>query len=191
MNILAVEDDPRKAAIELGDSHIIKVISESCQLLTNLFDYTDLFMDAPRSSIGKVRQHHNTNHPCTLWIKKSTHNAQWLIDNCDEMLQEYHRRFDRPNTFTAARSFLNWVKLRIQGDSTECDPFVVAIPKSATCRQHEQFEYVSEVWQYRLYYACDKIFARWERNRPEPGWHEELMKNPHIKRLRRERMKQI
>ena len=73
MNIFVLDTDPIKAAHMHCDQHLNKMILESAQMLST-WAYTAF--PKTRSFIYKPSYE---NHPCTVWLKKSTDNRIWTI----------------------------------------------------------------------------------------------------------------
>jgi hypothetical protein len=37
----------------------------------------------------------HVNHPCSIWVRESQHNYQWLLDHFEELCKEYTRRYGK------------------------------------------------------------------------------------------------
>ena len=107
MNIFALSDDPVKAAHQMIDKHIIKMPTETCQMLhTNIIymqyvqahgkepQLKDLkaFHKANRSKLMKPAM---LNHPSTIWARKSKQNFVWLYEHGLALCHEYTHRYDK------------------------------------------------------------------------------------------------
>ena len=84
MNIFAVDADPKIAAQQLCDKHVVKMILESAQMLCAVF---------PNGDAPYRRAFYN--HPCTKWARESAENYEWLLDHAYAMCQEYTRRYGK------------------------------------------------------------------------------------------------
>ena len=172
MNIFATDKSPIKAARNLCDKHINKMIVESAQMLANAFTIERLAEnDVPRNQKGEPRTHGYSKHPCTLWTYKTKGNMKWLCAHALEMGKERNYRWEgRPNHFSLY--FIAWCSENIDdsiapnGNRTD---FAIAISENMTCRQVEGFDNLSSVEKYREYYKHDKPFVKWTK-RQKPSW---------------------
>lgn len=171
MNIFRLDDSPEIAASQMCDKHVVKMITESCQLLATCFTLDRLAADdCPRTMTGRARRHFNPKHPSSLWILESSANMHWLVQHTKALLQEKLIRYpSNPPHFCGA--FLQWVEDNINdcivpdGPSTK---FKIAINQEQLCRQVEGFDSMSATDQYKLYYIHDKKrFAKWKVKTPE------------------------
>lgn len=175
MNIFVTDKDPVVAAQNLCDKHINKMIVESAQMLANTFSLERLAeSDCPRSQKGSPRSHGYSKHPCTLWTCKSKANIQWLIEHALEMNNERKYRWeDKPDHFSI--EFIKWCKENLDDsevEETKLTEFAIAISDNMHCRQAvNDFDSLSAVDKYRLYYKHDKPFAKWTK-RLNPSWYE-------------------
>lgn len=79
MNIFVLDPSPAVAASYHCDQHLHKMILESAQMLA-----TAMHEWYPHLS-GYLYKPAHPNHPCTLWIKQSKHNAAWVADLMSEL----------------------------------------------------------------------------------------------------------
>ena len=113
MNIFAVDRDPNRAARQLPDRHVTKMILESAQMLSIV--YSSHYWD-----IGEVMKVDGTpfktakgafkKHPCTIWAADSPENCAWLLHHalclCDEFQERYGKRHNLGKSlFHAKRLF--------------------------------------------------------------------------------------
>lgn len=88
MNIFYLSYDQEECARWHVDSHVVKMILESTQLLSSAYYYTNQSSKAPyRLGWG--------NHPCSVWSRQSLDNWLWLLklDAC--LSNEYTYRYGR------------------------------------------------------------------------------------------------
>ena len=90
MNIFVVHHMPRIAAQSLCDAHVIKMIVESCQLLSTHDRLTGRFSDPS----GLFKSTHQ-QHPCRISLGTNDFNRQWLIHHLHGLLDEYTYRFGK------------------------------------------------------------------------------------------------
>jgi len=107
MNIFALSKSPHQSAIEMLDKHIVKMPTETCQMLhTNILymEYIEKHGKEPTLNELKVFHWHNDsplmkpamlNHPSTIWARQSFENLQWLFEHGLHLCEEYTRRYGK------------------------------------------------------------------------------------------------
>ena len=109
MNIFALSENPVKAAKEMLNKHVVKMPTETCQMLhTNaLFnEYVDKYGEEP--SLRQLKQYHTDidsslmkpamlNHPSTIWARESNHNTKWLYEHGMALCEEFTFRYNKVN----------------------------------------------------------------------------------------------
>ena len=135
MNIFAVDRDPIKAARQLPDRHVTKMILESAQMLSIV--YSSHYWD-----IGEVMKIDGTpfktakgafkKHPCTIWVAQETHNCAWLIQHALGLCSEFKIRYNKlhgltKSLFEAKKLFHREVGRTIT-EHTWVDGFARAMP---------------------------------------------------------------
>ncbi len=90
MNIFAVHEDPRLAALELPDKLIPKMIVESAQMLSTAHRVLD---GDERADILHLYKKAYENHPSTIWVRKDAMNYWWLWMHALTLCAEYKWRF--------------------------------------------------------------------------------------------------
>ena len=151
MNIFAVDTDPKIAAQQLCDKHVVKMILESAQMLCSVF---------PNGDAPYRRAFYN--HPCTKWARESAENYEWLLDHAYAMCQEYTRRYGKVHKSLDAIGWCgsNYHKLNMPRKGLT--KFAQAMP--------EQYKNSCGVTAYRSYYNGEKAyFAKWSK-RETPSW---------------------
>lgn len=137
MNIFILDLDPRLAASYQCDKHVVKMVLESAQLLCNLLP----------KEISPYR-HTHVNHPCSLWVKKSYANFNWLLNHSFALSEEYTRRFNKQHksldVISTAKNFINESNFT----SFEFEGFVLAMP--------DRFKTTDPVISYRNYYVSKR-----------------------------------
>jgi hypothetical protein len=186
MNIFAIYRCPLKSARHLVDSHVVKMVLESAQMLANCFS-PEMLADAtcPRTQAGTVRKHSYYNHPCSKWVRASRENMKWLITHAlamdieriqRSMLKaQEHRQLKeegKPYDKDIANStpvphycipFINWTLINLHlslvpvGSLTE---FAQAMP--------DEFKCEDSVQAYRnLYITGKRHLHKWTQNKPD------------------------
>lgn len=97
MNIFALDDSPINSARWLHDRHVVKMIVESCQLLSTACKVDGAIIDSYENARipwgNRLYKVTHANHPSAVWARESKHNFVWLTLHLSELLREYHRRF--------------------------------------------------------------------------------------------------
>jgi hypothetical protein len=159
MNIFVVHQNPIIAAQMLCDKHIVKMCSESCQILSTVLH--KLGHPAPMRST-------HTNHPCTLWAGQTSSNFEWLIVHGLEICDEYTRRYGRTH---ATQHKLDVIALsQHRPKSGPLTPFVQCMKK------YPELICDDPVKAYRAFYVVDKSrFAKWNKTRSAPKWYVDML----------------
>ena len=89
MNIFVLDENIEKCAEYHVDSHVIKMILESAQMLSTAVRSTGV--DAGYKSTHE-------NHPCNKWVRESLQNWLWLKDLAYALQDEWHYRYNHPVT---------------------------------------------------------------------------------------------
>jgi hypothetical protein len=172
VNIFAVNDDPRLAALDLPDKLIVKMPTEQLQLLTPwAFNAHEVYIQKPDGTNYGIKGF--AHHPCSKWLHIHPANAAWVISHGLAMCSEYSRRYG-DKTHGSQLGLLQVRKLFIHkhpgvhpGQHTE---FVQAMP--------EEFKILGNpVQAYRNYINGYKGYAEW-RYSEKPEWWDEEMHEP-------------
>jgi hypothetical protein len=151
MNIFVVQNCPERAARNLCDKHVVKMILESAQMLCGAF---------PSGEAPYKRAH--WNHPCTIWCRHSRTNYEWLLEHGLALADEYSIRY--PGKHHKTSEVLKWLKdnkPKIQ--DLGLTEFAQAMP--------EQYKSPLAIEAYRKYYVFEKAkFAFWKIDSKIPDW---------------------
>lgn len=90
MNIFAVHEDPRLAALQLPDKLVPKMIVESAQMLSTAHRVLDGDQKADMLQLYKKAYE---NHPSTIWVRQDAMNYWWLWMHALTLCEEYKWRF--------------------------------------------------------------------------------------------------
>jgi hypothetical protein len=99
MNIFALDKDPVKAARYHCDKHVVKMITETVQLLSTAI--------SKRGYKGCYRMTHK-NHPCTLWLDESLGNFRWTVKLLEALHKQYQIRYGKHKEHKSYLSFKAW-----------------------------------------------------------------------------------
>ena len=175
MNIFAVHNDPIIAAQSLVDKHIVKMVLESCQLLstahrildgTEYIDKTKTGRNVKRWRLPDERETvlysaTHINHPSAVWCRATNNNYNWLYCHFVALLHEYTYRY---------------------GKIHKCEDMVVALmqpPKNipvgnltpVTPAMPDEYKVTGDsVASYRNYYRVAKARMHKWTNRETPEW---------------------
>ena len=150
MNIFILDKNPRKAARMLCDQHVVKMILESAQMLCTACWESGI--EAPYKSTHK-------NHPCTIWVRESLKNYDWLIKHANELCKEYTRRYNKTHKTQEIIEWCGGNKPKFK--KKKLTPFAQAMP--------EKYKNTDAVQAYKDFYKNEKMgFARWCKSRERP-----------------------
>lgn len=151
MNIFVLDTSYDYAAMYQCDKHVVKMVLESTQLLSNAY---------PVDKAPYKRTHYN--HPCSVWTRECYENWIWLLFHADALSKEYTFRYGRQHKCQAiiAAMALNQPYIPSIGHRT---PFVQCMP--------DVYKDTDAVKAYRNYYINDKLrIATWNKGRAAPWW---------------------
>jgi hypothetical protein len=107
MNIFALSKDPEESAIQMIDKHVVKMPTETCQMLhTNILymQYIQDWDEEPqlkdlkrfhKHSKSKLMKPAMLNHPSTIWARQSIANFHWLYQHGLALCEEYTLRYGK------------------------------------------------------------------------------------------------
>lgn len=167
MNIFAVNEDPRLAARDLPDKLVVKMPTESLQLLTPwAFNTHGVYVQKPDGTNYGIKGF--AHHPCAKWLYESPSNVAWLLNHAWEMTREYTRRYGKQHGVWMALDQLTDLIYWHDPDLgwKEHTPFVQAMP--------EEFKVPGDaVTAYRNYINGYKGYAEWRYSEKPDWWCEE------------------
>lgn len=186
MNIFVTDQDPVQAARDLCDKHCrSKMQIEGAIMLAHAFEQELLnHPSTPRTKTGKPRRRGKGyfNHHCSVWVRESRANFNWLVDHTLEMFDERMLRWPGSKEhFT--KDFIVWCKTNAHNtimNDIGLTPFAIAISDDCDCRKLPQFEQLSTIDKYRAYIINDKDFATWTV-RECPVWFNNLPQYDHLR----------
>ena len=152
MNIFIVDTDPRQAARDLCDKHVVKMTLETAQLLCTTAHTLNL--PAPYNPT-------HTNHPCAVWARSNQESFVWLLEHGLALCSEYTRRF---NKIHKSEPIIKEAKvLKYLLPIGPLSPFALCVPY--------EYRQPDPVLSYRTYYNKAKAsFARWTAPAQPPTW---------------------
>ena len=149
MNIFYLDKDLEKCAQYHVDRHCVKMIIEYAQLLSSA--HWMVGNEAP------YRLSHK-DHPCSLWVRESIDNYNWLCELGKELSKEYTYRYGK---FHKSSDVIYWATnnkptLPKVGMTT----FRLAMP--------DEFKVTNPIDSYRNYYNGSKTHLFKWKNRNTP-----------------------
>jgi hypothetical protein len=87
MNIFFLDWNPRRAAEYHCDTHVVKMIIETAQLLYS----AHWILESPLPLNAYKLAH--KNHPCSIWVRQSITNYMWLCSLGWWLCKEYQFRY--------------------------------------------------------------------------------------------------
>lgn len=183
MNIFYLDPCPMQAAQMLCNKHVVKMITESAQMLSTCHRVLDGQLTRGPSKSGRrqvpIYQLTNPilektlykavhfNHPCNVWIREDAHNYMWLVLHMDEMSKEYTRRYN--GKIHKCDSLIPIFKNNFPVNIKNSGPTPPAIAMPDDCKVVND-----PVKSYHNYYRMyKKNFAKWTYNGTEvspPEW---------------------
>lgn len=161
MNIFILHDtDFAKCAQWHNDKHVVKMPTESVQLLDNALRRHD-------KEYKPLYNVSHFNHPSSIWTSNSRENFEWLLNLADELCKEYTYRYNKIHLCESSR--LPYLKT--------CYSSMAKLPKKGLTPFHlgmpDKYKTDNAVESYRLLYRNGKDhLAKW-KNRTPPEWWEE------------------
>jgi hypothetical protein len=180
MNIFAVHNNPIISATQLCDKHVVKMIVESCQLLSTAHRILDGYQTTVPNKNGKPRKVYKLrdpemesklckfvmpNHPCAIWTRESTSNYMWLAKHTLGLCSEYTTRYGKVHSMEPLAMLLH-ERLPENIPIDVLTEFVQAMPT--------QYKMPNPILGYRYYYCYEKSrFATWKSIK-RPDWYVNL-----------------
>jgi len=189
MNIFIVDRNPFIAAQMLCDQHVVKMFTESIQMLSTCHRVLDGKMEIAPSNSGKrnvpryrladrrdkVLYHAvHFKHPCNIWIREDAVHYEWLFLHTVALESEYQKRFRKSH---ACSPILRCIADRgppqnmPNYDWTYGTTDKVYKLKSFVQAMPDEYKDEDPVKAYRNFYIGSKSkFARWRYTTP-PKWY--------------------
>lgn len=192
VNIFYLDHDPAVAARYHCDKHVVKMVTETAQLLSTVWQvvqpelvtvewnldsaYEGNLVGPPsdelsvwHAHLGRQRIYKKThvNHPCALWAGANTGNYEWLWRLGVELAYEYQHRYKRQHATLSVLYTLECPPPKLpEGEQTQPPP---VMPEELTVSAGEEYDTVAS---YRnLYVEAKQWLLAWTRRAP-PEWLE-------------------
>lgn len=185
MNIFALSRSPQESARQMLDKHIVKMPTETCQMLhTNIvyMQYVHTYGKEPQlkdlkafhQEIGsELMKPAMLNHPSTIWARQSLDNFDWLLYHGVSLCGEYTHRYEKEHGTQKRIVDCGLYREFIENHNYPLDELTpVSIAMDDMYRIENTFddEWEFVIQSYRHYYLEGKWrFAEWRKDR-RPEW---------------------
>ena len=185
MNIFALSRSPQESARQMLDKHIVKMPTETCQMLhTNIvyMQYVHTYGKEPQlkdlkafhQEIGsELMKPAMLNHPSTIWARQSLDNFDWLLYHGVSLCGEYTHRYEKEHGTQKRIVDCGLYREFIENHNYPLDELTpVSIAMDDMYRIENTFddEWDFVIESYRHYYLEGKWrFAEWRKAR-RPEW---------------------
>lgn len=156
MNIFILDENPTKCAQYHVDRHVVKMITETAQILSTAYYYTNEEDRAPYKLTHK-------NHPSCKWARESLDNWLWLQNLGIELYIEYQHRYGNKQ-HKSGEYILNMTPPNLE--KTGMTKFPLAMPN--------EYKNDNPIRAYRNYYKYGKQHLFKWKNRQKPEWIGEI-----------------
>lgn len=153
MNIFVLDDDPYVCARMHADTHTVKMILETAQLLSTAVKFYEPNTEGLYKSCY-------VNHPCARWLRSSRDNFTWLAQLGMELADEFHYRYG--NFHKSVYTIIEASSMARVIPSGYLTPFAQAMP--------DEFKTNDAVAAYRNYYKFGKSHLMKYTKRAPPKW---------------------
>lgn len=165
MNIFVLDSSPYLAAQYHCDKHVVKMISESVQMLHAAMPKLPVPLIQLQPIVKLTHQH----HPCTIWAGESYSNFCWLAELAYYLCKEKSMRWPH----NREHQYAGWIRqlsvfLKHNLDVAPPTHFPIAITWSQC--QGLNIPVADAVKLYRQYYCLDKQHIRKYTNQLTPKW---------------------
>lgn len=178
MNIFMVDSDPKIAAQMLVDKHIVKMPTETCQMLSTCHRVLDGRYEKKFNAWSNryvsnyilenekyqkyLMQACYINHPCNVWLRQSEENYIWLYEHYIALLEEYTFRYGKKHRAGIAKNLLKKFPKNLgKKDRTQ---LICSISSKTDMNNY------NEVENYRNFYLETKRHIFSWKNRSIPHW---------------------
>lgn len=184
MNIFVLDEDPFLAAQYMCNKHVVKMIVESCQLMSTAHHVCDGQLITRTAKNGRTFKTYEKdsqktellrctmiNHPCTIWTRSSNLAYHWLWYHTYELLQQYNDRYNKIHKYS---KLVKGCLAKTPSNIPVCKrpPFAQAMPDS--------YKDNDAIKAYRNYYIFEKSrFAKWPDGKT-PKWYLDGIQNNSI-----------
>jgi hypothetical protein len=158
MNIFFLSLNPKEAAELHCDTHVVKMILESAQLL-----YSAHWLLNPESLPETAYKIAHKNHPCSIWTRKSISNYMWLASLAWWLCKEYQYRYGQERTHKT-EAHIVW----LLENPPKSIPFCIFTPPAQA--MPDEYKHSDVITAYRTFYIESKHKKRKIVNYTKREW---------------------
>ena len=172
MNLFILSLDPARAAEEMMDKHVNKILLEAVQMLSTAMRI--LTPEIPEDLSKSIYKLAHKNHPVTIWCRTSRANFIWTLDLADALHAEWKYRYGHPET-KIHKSYLvaQILRANIPADDKFPCPESEGVTQFALAMPDQYKDPEGDaVKSYRAYYMSPekRRIASWTKRRSAPAW---------------------
>jgi len=162
MNIFVLDRDPKVAATYHADRHVVKMPTETAQMVSFVYRDPELWNGyVPEFIMGFSKTHYK--HPCSVWIRRSLSNFIFACRLGLELYKEYQHRYTKPEKHSRAKAIFEFA---LSNPPSIQD---IGLTEFATAMD-DQYLRGDAVESYRNYYRIAKAHIHSWKNRNKPEW---------------------
>lgn len=167
MNLFHLHPDPERCAQYYVDSHVGKILIESCQMLSTAICETPGSDD--KFDLEYFYKPCYANHPMNRWVRESYDNWYWTLQHALALSREFTYRW-----FTMHRTHYNCLSALLENDVNQFmfDSLPGRLTQFPLCMPEDYKFYDDPHWCYRVYYKFGKKHVHGWTRRDEPEWME-------------------
>jgi len=173
MNLFILSLDPAKAAEQMMDKHVNKILLEAVQMLCTAKRILD--PNAPEEVTASLYKLAHKNHPVTIWCRTSRANFIWALDHADALHTEWKYRYGHPETkIHKSYQVAQILRANIPADHLFPSPESRGVTHFALAMPDQYKDPTGDaVKSYRAYYLSPekRRIASWKKLRPAPAWY--------------------
>ena len=153
MNLFYLDKNLQKNAEYHVNSHCIKQILESCQIICTVFHLQGI--QAPYKPT-------HARHPSSLSAQRTRENFEWVISYCSCLADEYTFRYGKIHKSTEVVEWVQKNKHLLSFEKQRLTEFALAMP--------DEFKTSCPIESYRNYYREAKKHLHCWTKRDKPSW---------------------
>lgn len=162
MNLFILDKNPILSATYHVDKHVVKMPTETAQMLSFAYHLTTEQPDIPEFIMEFSKTH--SKHPCSIWMRESIDNFLFSAQLGLALYEEYQYRYNQPDKHIRAKKIFEYCLLKPPTlPSLGLTPYALAMDKSFICS-------ADAIENYRYYYRIGKSHIHAWKNRDKPYW---------------------
>lgn len=180
MNIFYLDQNPIQAAMYHNNSHVVKMVLETAQILSTTHRFLDGELHYELSKKGRKLKRYklpdsresilykatHINHGSVRWVRQSSENYKWLYSLFEALLNEFEFRFGKEHKSKSLLYALSELPKNLPvGDFSE---LYLAMPDY--CKIYDELNNTLSIESYRNYYILEKSKLNKYSKREIPYW---------------------